>query len=65
MFHKHIFIQSEVPEMLYCPCGETRDLHRHHWKEYCDVKGQRPEDKVGWVLKCDVCGELKDHIVYR
>lgn len=61
MFHKHTFLQSEVPEMLYCPCGETKDLHRHNWEKEEKILDSRSKAQIGLLLRCSICGELKNH----
>jgi hypothetical protein len=61
-FHTHSFLPSyRDPEMLYCMCGKTKDIHRHSWVETADL---RADGKVlGKLLKCEKCGELKNHFV--
>ena len=61
-FHKHTFLEStKDPEILYCMCGKTKDLHRHIWKHYKEIYGDKTNNIFGEVLKCEVCGELKNH----
>jgi len=64
LFHTHTFLQSDVPEILYCMCGKTKDLHRHIWEMnsvISEISQFFPEGKrnIGTVLKCKICGELK------
>ncbi len=62
MFHTHLFTPSEKDsDILYCRCGQTRDLHRHIWEEVDDIFKMRLGEKhtIGRLLKCKVCGDLK------
>jgi len=65
MFHTHLFTPSERdPSILYCRCGETKDIHRHEWEPGETVsKTNLTNDKryeIGKILRCKVCGELKE-----
>lgn len=63
MFHKHAFIQSDVPEVMYCFCGETKSLHQHQWVRYREI-----EDKYGvtrgMVLQCKKCYEERNKLLF-
>ena len=58
LFHTHYFKPSEKdPEILYCHCGQTKDIHRHIWEEIANLV--RADKIKGTVLKCKICGDLK------
>jgi len=63
-FHKHLFVPSADPMILYCHCGQTKDLHRHEWENHSKITELNPAFKegqrnIGWMMRCKVCGELK------
>ena len=61
LFHTHFYNPSEKdPEILWCYCGATKDLHRHVWEFYNRITGER-DTAIGDTLKCKVCGDLKNH----
>lgn len=64
MFHTHFFTQSEKdPEILYCRCGETKDIHRHLWVESHQIETEsiitNNVIRISKVLKCKICGDMK------
>ncbi len=65
LFHSHYFSPSDKDkEILYCPCGETKDIHRHIWEVFSEINElsqlfQEGKRKIGNRLKCKICGELK------
>lgn len=62
MFHTHFFKESlKDPEIIFCHCGETRDLHRHIWEAYENISSAGI--KIGKVLRCKICGDLKEFSV--
>lgn len=67
LFHKHNFIQSNNPEILYCTCGETKSLHQHKWKKDAEIiqTDRRDYSKFvsGAVLTCEICGDMKNFSV--
>lgn len=61
LFHTHLFYESANPEILFCRCGKTKSLHQHIWERYDYIIKLSTEEKIGIILKCKVCGELKNH----
>lgn len=59
LFHNHVFLQSEIPEKLYCMCGKIIDLHKHKWIETHNILANSKNIVVGSKMKCETCGELK------
>lgn len=65
LFHTHNFIASEKdPEMFFCSCGKTKDIHRHIWEHSGkitekDFAYENHERVTGLLFKCKICGELK------
>lgn len=63
-FHTHYFYQSDVPEILTCHCGQTRDIHRHEWERTGEeIVGVTSRNITGIVLRCTRCGALHNHRV--
>ena len=59
LFHIHEYKPKENdPDMLVCLCGKTQDTHRHIWENYKDVVSSG--NKIGKILKCQKCGDLKE-----
>jgi len=63
IFHTHNFSPSENdPQILYCYCGKTEDIHRHKWIKESNITDYKNNVK-GWTLICEICGELKNHMI--
>ncbi len=63
MYHKHLFIESENGDVLFCNgCGKTKDIHLHKWKEKSEIINDKREIK-GFILICTLCGDCKNHFV--
>ena len=64
-FHSHLFTESAVPEMLFCICGETRNLHSHKWKKFQTIETTNhisgKTSLKEHVLECVMWGEMKNH----
>ncbi len=63
LFHTHLYQPSEKDsEILYCMCGAVKDIHRHIWEESREILEL---GKIkGFILKCKICGEIKNHFVF-
>jgi hypothetical protein len=61
IFHTHYFKPSEKnSEILYCTCGDTKDIHRHLWELHREIISNYSGKVIGNVKKCSVCGEHKN-----
>lgn len=64
IFHKHNFQQGQKDGIfIYCSCGKYKDIHSHKWEEKIDILRTEDRKKIGYVLKCIVCGDLKNHYI--
>lgn len=67
MLHGHNFKESTTdPQILFCECGEIKDLkpitppHEHKWEKENNIT-RKDGGVTGFVLKCEKCGERKNH----
>jgi hypothetical protein len=61
MFHNHTFIFNDITKQYSCSCG--KHYCQHIWEEYLTISNSDRKCEVGKVLKCKICGELKNHYV--
>ena len=61
MFHKHIYLFNEITGQCHCHCG--KHYCPHVWEEYSSLVDTLTKGKRGCVLKCKICGDLKNHYV--
>lgn len=68
IFHSHNFVPSSSnPAIIYCKCGQIKDLHQHFWSENGVLTENRLTGNavIGQALKCTICGDLKFVDIYQ
>ena len=63
LFHTHNFSPTSDDMHIYCRCGANNSLHEHKWIKDREIFNNNNTKIVGLILKCEQCGELKNHLV--